>query len=195
MVIKIDDRIFGEGTTLKVGTTTVPYMFDEWTTVFYALFWNDEKKKVEEVRAENMVAVADATSETLEKVRNYFFNEYFNTVMEKFVDAEREIKKGDIAKVSRGRVEKGKQGKVVVVMYAPYSMGWKTTTQKKLGIALSDEMVDVAAKNGKVYKNYKDMIWVWAKNCDKQNIQEIDAKIVVEETWNQVNANMAGYVK
>jgi hypothetical protein len=46
-----------------------------------------------------------------------------------------------------------------------YGMGYRAVMRDKLGIALDDEKVTVE-RNGRVYENYKNMIWVWAHNCE-----------------------------
>ena len=53
----------------------------------------------------------------------------------------------------------------------------KTSLEMKLGIALDDEMTTYTAKNGKQYPTHKNIVWVWARNCDVVN-PEIDADYV-----------------
>ena len=35
-------------------------------------------------------------------------------------------------------------------------------------------MVDVVARNGKVYNNHRDMVWVWSYNCERQDVTPVD---------------------
>ena len=75
-----------------------------------------------------------------------------------------------IVTVVRGKDKKvkGATGKVVVVKDMYYGMGYRGSMQPKLGIALDDEKIDVV-KNGRTYSSYKNMIWVWAHNCEVVN--------------------------
>jgi hypothetical protein len=50
----------------------------------------------------------------------------------------------------------------------------------KVGIATSDEKVQVAASNGRVYENYKDVTWAWAMNCELVEVPEIDLQSAKE---------------
>ena len=86
----------------------------------------------------------------------------------------RTMVKGSVVKVVSGRTAKGVEGPVVVVIQRPYGMGYRANMENKFAIATSDVMVDFAAKNGKVYKNHRDVVWVWARNCELVNIPEID---------------------
>jgi hypothetical protein len=36
----------------------------------------------------------------------------------------------------------------------------------KFGIALDDEMTTYTARNGKQYPTHKNIVWVWARNCE-----------------------------
>ena len=78
--------------------------------------------------------------------------------------------RGREVRVVKGRDKsvKGSVGKVVVVKEMQYSMGYRSSVAPKLGIALDDVMVEVV-RNGKTYTNYKNMIWVWAHNCEVVN--------------------------
>lgn len=117
----------------------------------------------------------DATAEAWEDFRKAREELYFNTEYAKeLTEAHKTAVKGRVVKVVKGRNGKGSVGRVVVVMDAYYGMGYRGMESQKLGIALSPEKVTVE-KNGKVFENYKDMVWAWHFNC------EVEAVGVIEE--------------
>ena len=69
-----------------------------------------------------------------------------------------------------------------------YGMGYRGSMQPKLGIALDDEKVDVV-KNGRTYSSYKNMIWVWAHNCDVVNPAP-DAEYAVKTALSRTESYM-----
>lgn len=60
----------------------------------------------------------------------------------------------------------------------------------KLGIALDDEMTTYVAKNGKTYPTHKNMIWVWARNCEVVN-PEVDIEDVTYRATSIANREVA----
>ena len=56
-------------------------------------------------------------------------------------------------------------GPVVVTLQRPYQMGWQSSLRRKFAIALNDEKIQVQARNGRTYENYKNVAWVWEHNC------------------------------
>lgn len=50
-------------------------------------------------------------------------------------------------------------------------MGYRGRYEWKLCVALDDSMVEVRAANGKIYNNYANVIWVWARNCQVETPQ------------------------
>lgn len=112
---------------------------------------------------------ADATAFELYRARQETL-QYTTLVQKTNEDYANPASKGRVVKVVRGRnAPVGKVGKVVVIMERPYGMGYRSVMRKKLGIALSAKTVDKVMPNGKVFKNYADMIWVWAHNCETEN--------------------------
>jgi len=176
---------FAVGTTLRVFTRTAQIMSDVWGTGIDAQYWDEETQKVKTAvldvyewqRTEptiNNKAEVDATPEVWEKARAFYAKKFYEEALYRAKEASKEIKKGDTVKVVAGRSGQGSVGKVVVEIVRPYRMGWRSYQATKYGIALSDEMIDVPGKNGKIYKNYKDMVWAWAKNCELVAPKEID---------------------
>ena len=164
-------------------------MSDVWGTAHYAVVWDVDNNSTKHILLrvcdyawsnEARVEV-DATPEIVEAYHNFMYQRKYQQAYDSmkdqaFADAMR-IGKGDLVQVKRGRKSKGVSGKVVVAMDAQYGMGYRSSIQKKLGIATSDKMVDVI-RNGKVYSNHADMVWVWAHNCDKLEVPAVDLEAI-----------------
>jgi hypothetical protein len=119
----------------------------------------------------------DATAEAFELYRaRQEADQYEKLVYNTNAEYANPAFKGRVVKVVGGRDKsvRGKVGKVVVIMERPYGMGYRSSMRMKLGIALSPKMVDKVMPNGKVFKNYADMIWVWAHNCEVENPETAD---------------------
>ena len=76
-----------------------------------------------------------------------------------------------------GRQNQGIQGKVAVIIERAYGMGYRSSLENKLGIATSEVTVDKRVGN-KVYKNYRDIVWAWARNCELAVVPGIDRETV-----------------
>jgi hypothetical protein len=57
-------------------------------------------------------------------------------------------------------------------------MGYRSTVEDKLGIATSEVKVKVPGRNGQVYDSYRDIVWVWARNCELVEVPAIDLESV-----------------
>lgn len=179
----------GVGVTLRVYRDTVRVMSDEWTECIAAEYWNEEKGRVYSVPFVKDAKV-DATPEVMAKVREYF---YKSNLEEVTADAEKEVRritKGSKVKVTSGRTGKGTEGIVAVIIERPYGMGYRSSLEKKIAIPTSDVMIDVPARNGKVYKNYRDVVWVWARNCELVEVPAIDLESVKECAEEKVSSIM-----
>ena len=173
---------FAVGAVLKIFTGDYRIMSDVWGTGKWAAYWNEAEGRIDSFLVDvcdynwsNInSAEVDATPETLAKVQAYLFRKNLNTIQAEMQTASTAIQKGDTVTVVSGRTAKGTTGKVVVEMFKPYKTGWSSRDEKKYGIATSDVMIDKAAANGKVYKNYKDMVWVWARNCARTEARPVD---------------------
>lgn len=166
-------------------------MSDVWGAAHYAVVWDAVNNRPEtlllRVRDYDWDTDArvevDATPDIVMAYHNYEYNRvYKRQFSEMKASAEsdaRVIRKGDVVKVVRGRNGKGVQGKVVVKMEARYGMGYHSSMEWKLGIATSEEKVKVV-RNGKVYENYKDISWVWARNAEKVSVPAVDLEPIRE---------------
>jgi hypothetical protein len=168
-----------EGATLKVWRDSIQVMSDVWEMGTLATYWDEALGRIQTIQWVKTAAV-DATPEVLAKVKSYLYQlELERAIAEAEYDAAR-IGKGSVVKVVKGRQGKGTVGKVVVAIERPYQMGWKSSMATKVGIATSDEKVQVAASNGRVYENYKDVTWAWAMNCELVEVPEIDLQSAKE---------------
>jgi len=193
-----------KGHVLKV-TKGVSYqiMSDIWGSADEALVWDKTTKQPKGVYIRfceytwdsNSYAEVDATKAVQKAYREYLIKVEYS----KRLNAEKarayHIVKGCTVEVVAGRkVKKGTKGKVVVMIERENGWGYRRSVAIKLGIALSDVMVDTVAKNGKVYKNHRDMAWVWAYNCERTDAPEIDTeglmKDAIESVDYQLNKNL-----
>lgn len=166
-------------------------MSDVWGSADWALVWDDAtaspKKVLVNVYDMNpeswkpVQIIVDATDAVREKYYQWLIKIRFDQLVGNAEDAARELVKGSIAKVVRGRNAKGTQGKVVVYMQARYGMGWQSKIEPKLGIATSDVTFKKALPNGKVVDAHRDMVWVWARNCQRVDIAPIDKDTILAE--------------
>ena len=171
-----------EGATLKVWKDSIQVMSDVWEMGTLATYWDDVKGCLQTIQWVSKADV-DATPAVLEKVKAFLYAKAYNNLYQQRLAEANTMKKGNIVKVKSGKTAKGLVGKVVVQIERPYLMGWKSVMSTKFGIAGSDEKVEVV-KNGKVYENYKDVIWVWAKNCEIVDVPAVDIEEVKESAAN-----------
>jgi hypothetical protein len=180
---------FAEGTTLYVGNRDTRIMSDVWGTEYYALYWDAESKSVKHAHLDTYEwtrsndgysqanATVDATEEVWKQVENFYIDQYLEQYRGEALREAGRIVKDSIVKVVSGRYSKGSVGKVVVVLERAYGMGYRSTIEHKLGIATSEVMVDKIV-NGKVYRNYRDIVWAWARNCALEVVPDIDRETV-----------------
>lgn len=173
-------------------------MSDIWATADWALVWDDASNSpkrvlvnVYDMNPSGWVAskiTVDATDEVKSKYRQWKIN---LEVSRRIEDAEyeaKQIQKGCIAKVVKGKTGKGTVGKVVVVMKANYGMGWRSSVETKLGIATSDVTFKKALPNGKVVDAHKDMVWVWARNAVRVDVGTVDRDAIRREVESRIAA-------
>lgn len=174
-----EDVTIAEGATLKVWNDSIQVMSDVWEMTTYATYWDQADGRIKTVTYVKQ-GQPDATPAVLEQVKTYLYNEAFQRALQNAKDEAATINKGSTVKVVSGRSGKGTVGKVVVTIERPYQMGWRSSMATKFGIATSDEKVKVPASNGRVYENYKDVTWAWARNCELVEVPDIDIQKVRE---------------
>lgn len=166
-------------------------MSDVWCPADFALVWDTEKQapaqvlvNVYDMNGPNWkpdVIEVDATDEVKSLYRQWKINREVEKRIDSAENEAKRIYKGTIAKVVKGKNGKGTIGKVVVQMQARYGMGWQSSVENKLGIATSDVMVKKALSNGKVVNSYRDMIWVWQRNCERVDVGTVDRDAIRRE--------------
>lgn len=181
-------RTFAHGCVLKTYYASVQVMFDEWAQALHAAYWDEEKQQIQTVC--DVKATVDATPEVKEKVKAFLFARAREEAAKRLSEQAAEIHKGSVVKVVSGRSDKGAVGKVVAMIDRPYKMGWKSVMAKKLGIATSDVKIKVPAANGKIYENYKDMVWAWARNVDLVEVPAVPESEVAEVAQNIYNSRL-----
>lgn len=168
---------------------TVQVMSDIWAGADFALVWDDEKEMPQNVCV-NLYDMnpsdwkpakieVDATDEVRAKYRQWKIDLETERRIGNAEVAAKQIEKGCIAKVVKGRNGKGTVGKVVVVMQA-VTIG-RSSVEKKLGIATSDITYKKALPNGKVVDAHKDMVWVWARNAVRVDVPKVDRDAIRRE--------------
>jgi hypothetical protein len=135
-------------------------------------------------------AKVDATAEVKAKVREIMYEAELTLAIEDAAREAQKIVKGSVVKVVSGRTGKGTEGLVAVSIIRPYGMGYRASMEDKIAIATSEVMIDVPGRDGKVYKNYRDVVWVWARNCRRVDVQAIDIESVKERANDRADRSM-----
>lgn len=159
-------------------------MSDVWGSADWAIVWDAQEKRAKHVLVnvydmngpdwKPVQITVDATDEVKKAYRDWKIGLYFQDLVNKAEYEARQIQKGTIAKVVKGKSGKGTIGKVVVQMDATYGMGWRASVEKKLAIATSDVKVKKALRNGKVAEVYQDVVWAWQRNCERVDITPVN---------------------
>lgn len=194
---------FAEGATIYVGYQDTRIMSDVWGTEYYALYWDEDSKSVKHVHLDTFEwgrakdgygqasATVDAAEEVWRKVEQYYTDQFFRQYENEALKLTQRIVKDSIVKVVSGRQNKGTQGKVAVMIERPYGMGYRSSLEYKLGIATSEVTVDKQVGN-KVYKNYRDIVWAWARNCQLVVTPAIDQEAVRNHAVLSAASKVAG---
>lgn len=179
---------FAEGTTLRVWSGTVQVMSDIWESALFAEYWDEASQSVQTDMWLDRATV-DATAEVVAKAEAWLYARTYENAFRKRQaweeqEARRIVKEARVRVVS-GRTAKGLEGKVVVIIQRPYGMGYRSKVELKLAIAKSEVKVKVPGPNGRVYENYRDVEWVWARNCELVEVPAIDLESVKEVARNE----------
>jgi hypothetical protein len=182
--IKVTETL-GVGTTLYTYAQSERIMSDIWEWVTSVYYWDPATGSIKSMwLGEETTYTIDCDFATVaDDVRKSIFDRNFKYQLG-IASTEAEVPtKGRMVRVVRGRTGKGSEGKVVVSIERPYGMGYHTSYENKLGIALDDEMTTYVAKNGKTYPTHKNMIWVWARNCEV-----IEPQVDIEDVTYRANS-------
>jgi hypothetical protein len=174
----------GVGSTVRVWSDYAQVMSDEWAQTTFATYWDNDLEALQTLDWVDSAEV-DATPEVLEKVKAKLYAQALEDALEKAKAEALQIVTGSMVEVKKGRQNKGVVGKVVVEIVRPYGMGYRSTAMTKLGIATSEAKVKVAGRNGKIYENYKDVVWAWVCNCELLQVPEIDMEKVKDRAQTQ----------
>jgi hypothetical protein len=181
-----------EGAVLKVEhDTSYRIMSDVWGSADWALVWDAQEKRAKQVLVnvydmngpdwKPVQITVDATDEVKQAYYEWQVENKFQTLVYNAENEAHQIQKGVIAKVVKGKNGKGIIGPVVVQMDATYGMGYRSTLEKKLAIATSDVKVKKAFRNGKTGEVYRDVVWVWQRNCQRVDVPQIDKDALLEQ--------------
>lgn len=180
----------------KQHDTSYRIMSDVWGSADWALVWDEKSNgpkhilvNVYDMNPEGWRPVeitVDASAEIIEKHKQWLINREYDRLLGLANVEARQIQKGVIAKVVKGRNGKGTIGKVVVAMDAVYGMGWRGRQMKKYAIATSDIQVDKPLRSGKVMKVYRDVVWAWACNVERVDVPSIDKDALLQMAQERV---------
>ncbi len=189
--IKVTETI-GVGTTLYTYAQSERIMSDIWEWVTSVYYWDPATGSIKSMwLGEETTYTIDCDFATIaDDVRKAYYDRNFKRQLAIASDEAEVPAKGRVVRVVRGKTGKGAEGKVVVAIERPYGMGWMSSLEMKLGIALDDEMTTYVAKNGKTYPTHKNMIWVWARNCEVVN-PEVDIEDVTYRATSIANREVA----
>jgi hypothetical protein len=158
------------GRVLAIGSKTVQIMSDVWEDTTAATVWDGTTVKVVNLWTSG-IAEIDATEETWSEVRKWYFDRQLAEItFQARQEALNPTFGNKKVKVLKGKDKTviGKIGDVFAAINSEYKAAWKTTSMKKLGVRFSDEKIAVA-KNGKVFQNWKDVVWIWPHNVEVVN--------------------------
>jgi hypothetical protein len=185
----------------KKHDTNYRIMSDVWGSADWAIVWDEATASPKHILVNvydmnpagwcPVQITVDATPEIREKHTQWLINREYERLLGIATSESLYIEKGTIAKVVRGKTGKGTIGKVVVKMTATYGMGWRASTEPKLAIATSDVKVKKALRSGKVVEVYQDVVWVWARNCQRVDVPQIDGEALLQTARERVVRSIA----
>lgn len=163
------------GCVLKFKRDYVQIMSDVWEPATKVLYWDAKTLRPTYTWVYNDENVeVDATKEVEKQYFNYVYNVFCAKLLEEAKRNANRIEKDVEVRVVGGRLaKKGTVGRVVVALSRVYGRGYRAPVELKVGIATSDVMIDVV-KYGRTYKNYRDVVWAWARNVERVTPAEID---------------------
>jgi hypothetical protein len=185
MAITIDGKEFAQGLVLAIDVTNRYDSMSDYDWYKKRALYFDPIKNApvwEEIDSSwntpnfsgKNTATVDADQSTKDAYLDYLTEKLYTDLFWKEQEANDQIVKGCQVEVVKGRnVPKGTKGKVICTLWRKYGMGWHAKDELKLGVATSDVMIDVV-KDGKTYKNHKDVTWVWARNCKRTDGAPVD---------------------
>lgn len=174
----------GVGSTVRVYSDYAQVWSDQWAQTTFATYWDNDLEALQTLEWVDSAEV-DATPEVLEKVKVKLYAQALEEARSEAQAQAEKIAKDSMVKVTSGRENKGVVGKVVVEIVRPYRMGFRSIAMTKLGIATSEAKVKVAGRNGKIYENYKDVVWAWVRNCELVQVPDIDMEEVKDRAKTQ----------
>lgn len=197
-----DSQSNWEGAVLKVvHDQNYRIMSDVWGSADWATVWDEATASPKQILVnvydmngpdwKPVQITVDATDEIREKYKHWMINVQYERLLEMEKARVHQIEKGAIAKVVKGKNGKGTVGPVVVVMDATYGMGYRSSVEKKLAIATSDVKVKKVLRNGKVAEVYQDVVWVWARNCQRIDVQQINKDALLQTAQERVVRSIA----
>lgn len=172
------------GAVLSWSRECVQVMSDIWEDQIHVVVW-DEASQAPKTIVDPTSKVVDATDEVIQKYIAWrtavvWKNQYALALSRAEAEAGK-IKVGSIVKVLSGRKRVG-EGPFVVfhMMEKMYNTGYKSQPAMMAGVALNDQKSMKPGKNGKMYNSYDNVDWLWAKNLEVVNYDELLKPLAAE---------------
>jgi RNase P/RNase MRP subunit p29 len=152
--------------TFAVNYESIQVMSDIWEFAQMSYSIGDDGSVVKKVIDSEFKI--DCDEYALARHYEYKKNLYIKTNTERAEILAAAPAKGKLATIVRGRDKSviGIAGTIITVIERQYGNFYRAPMRDKIAIALDDEMVEVTMPNGKKFLNHKNVIWVWAHNCD-----------------------------
>jgi len=165
------------GAVLSWTRECVQVMSDIWEDQIHVVVW-DEATQAPKTIVDPTSKVVDATDEVIKKYiawrsKVVWENQYALLAGRAEAEASK-VKVGSVVKVLSGRKRVG-QGPFVVfyMMEKMYNVGYKSQPAMMAGVALDEQKSMKPGKNGKMYNSYDNVDWIWARNLEVVNYDEL----------------------
>lgn len=187
------DAVVGIGSTIGVTMRPVRVMSDDWEMLPVADYITDEGGINSWTITDLSDATLDADDAAFERYRTRQYQYHCKKLESDAIYRTSQPAKGKTVKVVRGKSGKGLVGKVFAAFESSYGMGYRSSQELKLGIAL-DDTKHMIERNGRMVEAYANIVWVWARNVevvdrapiDRADIERRARELADHETSHQI---------
>ena len=170
------------GAVLSWSRECVQVMSDIWENQIHVVVW-DEAAQAPKTIVDPTSKVVDATDEVIKKYiawrSKVVFESRYEMLLAQAQSEAAKVKIGSTVKVLSGRKRVG-EGPFVVfhLMEKMYQMGYKSQPAMMAGVALDDKKSMKPGKNGKMYNSYDNVDWIWVRNLEVTNRDELEKPLI-----------------
>lgn len=172
------------GAVLSWTRECVQVMSDIWENQIHVVVW-DEATQAPKTFVDPTSKVVDATDEVIKKYIAWRSKVVFENRYEMLLGQARTeaatVRVGSTVKVLSGRKRVG-EGPFIVfhLMEKMYNMGYKSQPAMMAGVALDDKKSMKPGKNGKMYNSYDNVDWIWVRNLEVTNRDELEKPLIAD---------------